>query len=442
MGIIEIFREQNLWWKEGISLKGMVERDIFPLIMDWLETPEIIVITGPRQSGKTTLLFQLISYLLEKGVHPEKIAYFNLDEEDLRTLFKNTNDFIEFLNDVTQGKARFLLIDEVQKVINCGLFLKKIYDLKKRFKIIVSGSSSLEIRKETGEHLTGRKVSFYLTPFTVTEYIRTKGLNWFHKEVRDFNELERIYRTYGESLSSLIEEYIIYGGYPRVVLEADKEKKKILLRELYKDYIRKDVRDFFKIEKIEGYNKLVSLLGLNVGNLLNIEEVSNNLSLPREFVEKSIFALESSFVISRLRPYFTNPRKEIVKMPKIYFNDTGLRNSLVDDFSPLAKRMSVGYLMENFVYNLLKQKNYFPYFWRTQNKAEVDFVIKSKGELIPVEVKHSIFKKPKLSRSFHSFMERYGSTWGIVVTKDFLCKVQIDKAEILFVPFFEANFWI
>jgi len=442
MGIIEIFREQNLWWKEGISLKGMVERDIFPLIMDWLETPEIIVITGPRQSGKTTLLFQLISYLLEKGVHPEKIAYFNLDEEDLRTLFKNTNDFIEFLNDVTQGKARFLLIDEVQKVINCGLFLKKIYDLKKRFKIIVSGSSSLEIRKETGEHLTGRKVSFYLTPFTVTEYIRTKGLNWFHKEVRDFNELERICRTYGESLSSLIEEYIIYGGYPRVVLEADKEKKKILLRELYKDYIRKDVRDFFKIEKIEGYNKLVSLLGLNVGNLLNIEEVSNNLSLPREFVEKSIFALESSFVISRLRPYFTNPRKEIVKMPKIYFNDTGLRNSLVDDFSPLAKRMSVGYLMENFVYNLLKQKNYFPYFWRTQNKAEVDFVIKSKGELIPVEVKHSIFKKPKLSRSFHSFMERYGSTGGIVVTKDFLCKVQIDKAEILFVPFFEANFWI
>lgn len=442
MGIIEIFREQNLWWKEGISLKGMVERDIFPLIMDWLETPEIIVITGPRQSGKTTLLFQLISYLLEKGVHPEKIAYFNLDEEDLRTLFKNTTDFIEFLNDVTQGKARFLLIDEVQKVINCGLFLKKIYDLKKRFKIIVSGSSSLEIRKETGEHLTGRKVSFYLTPFTVTEYIRTKGLNWFHKEVRDFNELERIYRTYGESLSSLIEEYIIYGGYPRVVLEADKEKKKILLRELYKDYIRKDVRDFFKIEKIEGYNKLVSLLGLNVGNLLNIEEVSNNLSLPREFVEKSIFALESSFVISRLRPYFTNPRKEIVKMPKIYFNDTGLRNSLVDDFSPLAKRISVGYLMENFVYNLLKQKNYFPYFWRTQNKAEVDFVIKSKGELIPVEVKHSIFKKPKLSRSFHSFMERYGSTWGIVVTKDFLCKVQIDKAEILFVPFFEANFWI
>jgi len=442
MGIIEIFREQNLWGKEGISLKGMVERDIFPLIMDWLETPEIIVITGPRQSGKTTLLFQLISYLLEKGVHPEKIAYFNLDEEDLRTLFKNTNDFIEFLNDVTQGKARFLLIDEVQKVINCGLFLKKIYDLKKRFKIIVSGSSSLEIRKETGEHLTGRKVSFYLTPFTVTEYIRTKGLNWFHKEVRDFNELERIYRTYGESLSSLIEEYIIYGGYPRVVLEADKEKKKILLRELYKDYIRKDVRDFFKIEKIEGYNKLVSLLGLNVGNLLNIEEVSNNLSLPREFVEKSIFALESSFVISRLRPYFTNPRKEIVKMPKIYFNDTGLRNSLVDDFSPLAKRMSVGYLMENFVYNLLKQKNYFPYFWRTQNKAEVDFVIKSKGELMPVEVKHSIFKKPKLSRSFHSFMERYGSTWGIVVTKDFLCKVQIDKAEILFVPFFEANFWI
>lgn len=442
MGIIEIFREQNLWWKEGISLKGMVERDIFPLIMDWLETPEIIVITGPRQSGKTTLLFQLISYLLEKGVHPEKIAYFNLDEEDLRTLFKNTTDFIEFLNDVTQGKARFLLIDEVQKVINCGLFLKKIYDLKKRFKIIVSGSSSLEIRKETGEHLTGRKVSFYLAPFTVTEYIRTKGLNWFHKEVRDFNELERIYRTYGESLSSLIEEYIIYGGYPRVVLEADKEKKKILLRELYKDYIRKDVRDFFKIEKIEGYNKLVSLLGLNVGNLLNIEEVSNNLSLPREFVEKSIFALESSFVISRLRPYFTNPRKEIVKMPKIYFNDTGLRNSLVDDFSPLAKRISVGYLMENFVYNLLKQKNYFPYFWRTQNKAEVDFVIKSKGELIPVEVKHSIFKKPKLSRSFHSFMERYGSTWGIVVTKDFLCKVQIDKAEVLFVPFFEANFWI
>ena len=442
MGIIEIFREQNLWWKEGISLKGMVERDIFPLIVNWLETPELIVVTGPRQSGKTTLLFQLIGYLLEKGVHPEKIAYFNLDEEDLRTLFKNTTDFIKFLNDVTQGKARFVLIDEVQKVINCGLLLKKIYDLRKGFKIIVSGSSSLEIRKETGEHLTGRKVSFYLTPFTVTEYIRTKGLNWFHEEVRDFNELERIYRTYGGSLSDLIEEYIIYGGYPRVVLEADKEKKKILLRELYKDYVRKDVRDFFKIEKIEGYNKLVSLLGLNVGNLLNVEEVSNNLSLRREFVEKSIFALESSFVISRLRPYFTNPRKEIVKMSKIYFNDTGLRNSLVDDFSPLAKRIGVGYLMENFICNLLKQKNYFPYFWRTQNKAEVDFVIKSKKGLMPVEVKHSIFKKPKLSKSFHSFMERYGSRRGIVVTKDFLYKVEIGKAEILFVPFFEANLWI
>ncbi|MGH7598521.1 MAG: ATP-binding protein, partial [bacterium] len=330
---INSFQLQNPWRLGQFIPQRMFQRRLLQEVLAWINDPDILVIIGSRQVGKTTLLSQIIEHLLANGTSAIDIFYFNLDDWSLQDFFKTPADFLNFV-EVNKKNRAYVFIDEVQRLENPGLFLKYIYDLKKNIKLIVSGSSSLEIRAKVSESLTGRKRLFNLRPFSFDEFVTTKwpgfpavaGKLAIGDSANLLSALGQAQSLYQASLEKWLAEYLQYGGYPRVVLEANAQRKIALLQEIYTSYLQKDIKDFFKIENIAGYNNLLKILSQQIGNLVNVSTISNILSLNQATVDKYLLVLEGTFIFKRLTPFFQNVRRELSKMPKIYALDLGLRN--------------------------------------------------------------------------------------------------------------------
>jgi len=434
---IELFYLQNPWQKGKIPEFPYIQRDIMPDLIRWLEEREALVVTGPRQAGKSTLLKALIKFLLEKRkVRGKDIFYFNLDDARIIKFLSTPEDFVKFIQSFSPRQA-YIFIDEAQRLENPGLFLKCIYDLGLNFKIIISGSSSLELKSKIFESLTGRKIVFHLFPFSFREFLKTKSSFEF-KEIGSWDDLILQDKIYSSFLNKCLEEYLTYGGYPRVVLEKDIVKKKELLWEIYSSYVEKDVVNFLKIELPDKYNNLAKVLSSQIGNLVNINELTNTLGLNRSTVEKYISTLRATFIISLVSPFYKNIRSEISKMPKVYFNDTGLRNSIIDSFGEVNIRPDRGELLENFIYIQLKVSKFLKNvrFWRTKTGGEIDFVIEFDKEIIGLESKFSSFAKPSFSRSLRHFVRDYKPEKIVIVTKDYLQATE--KENVIFLP----SYWI
>lgn len=408
------FNLQNPW-RNGLGVKKFVwvEREIFKEVEKWVEEEEIIVITGARQVGKTTMLRALINFLItKKDVSPRNIFYFNLDSLSLLEFFEDPAELVKFIKSQAENNKKiYVFIDEFQRITEAGLFLKFIYDLGTDIKFIISGSSSLQIGKTVKETLTGRKQVFQLEKFSFKEFLKFKG-----KE--NFLETDSVKYALGE-MEDLFEEYLKWGGYPKVILQDDQEKKKQILNELYESYIKKDIADFLRVDNIVKFNKLVKILASQTGNLLNINEIARTISLERQELEKYVSILEQTFIITLLRPYFTNTRKELVKMPKVYINDFGLYNILSNNFNSIDTRSDKGQLAETFVFHILKKKNSLKY-WRTQTGAELDFLWDAgAGILEGAEVKFSYLDKPIMTRSVASFKEKYTPRRLYILNRNF-----------------------
>ena len=419
-----VFQNQNPWRNELDFFKRQhyLKRTIFNELIKWLDDEEILVLTGSRQVGKSTLMLMLIKYLIEKkNVNPHDIFYFNLDELNLRNTLQNTALLLDFLQVKTSDQKRYLFIDEFQKLPDAGNFIKAIYDLHKPLKIIVSGSSSLKIT-QTRETLTGRKQVFHIYPFGFDEFVNFKN--------PDLLEIENIEIT-GENLKQLFREFLTYGGYPRVILETDHYKKEMKLMEIFNSYLEKDIINLLKIDNVEKFNKLIYLLSNQVGNLVNKNEISNTLALNLATVERYLNLLTGTYVFDLVPPYFSNPRKEISKMPKIYINDLGLKN-IIDTRSLLLRED--GAMIENFVYNELKksQKGKL-YFWRTTSKAEVDFLAKTGDTIIPIEVKYTE-RKPLIKNALLSFYKKYHPRKIVIITKDVFADEKFYDCEVCYIP--------
>lgn len=225
---------------------------------------------------------------------------------------------------------------------------------------------------------------------------------------------------------------------PRIVLEQDLVKKKELLWEIYSSYVEKDIVNFLKIELSDKFNSLVKVLASQVGNLVNIHELTNTLSMNRLTLEKYISILKETFVISKVLPFYRNVRSEISKMPKIYFNDTGLRNSVIDSFGEVNVRPDKGELLENFIYTQMKESGFLKNvrFWRTKTGGEVDFVAEFGKEIIGFESKFTSFTKPSFPRSLRHFVKDYKPKKIIILTKDYLQR--IEEENLVFLP----SYWI
>lgn len=352
----------------------MINRIIIQRINEVLFKGKTIMLFGPRQSGKTTLLEMLA------GVIREKVLFLDCDEPDIR----------KELTDVTStqlmhrfGDARVVMIDEAQRVKNIGITLKLIQDKIKGIQLIVTGSSSLELTSEISEPLTGRKYEFLMLPLSTAEMIGHTD------EITE---------------KRLLEQRLLYGLYPGVVDEPGNERK--ILTNLTASYLYKDIFTFQDIRKPEIIESLLEALALQAGNEVSYHELANTLGIDQLTVRRYIDLLEKAFVVFRLRSFSRNVRNEIRKSRKIYFYDNGVRNALISNFSQINLRTDKGSLWENFlVSERLKLLNNLQidakrYFWRTAQQQEVDYIEERDGQLSAYEFKWTEKKTNKLPATF------------------------------------------
>lgn len=400
----KMFDFQNPWRFPGYHMpqEPYIRRHILAALLEHLSKPEITVLSGARQVGKTFLFKKMIEHLLtEKNTRPEQIFYFNFDALELIEIFTRPADFIEFISGygVAQHK-NYIFLDEFQRIPNGGLLLKNYYDLGLNFKFLVSGSASLEIKSQIKESLVGRKRLFELLPVSFKEYIAFQGLE-------TTQPLALRARFESARYQKALENFIRFGGYPGIVKLTAENDKINLLKEIYDSYLKKDISDYFKVENVLGFNRLVQLLAAQTANLCNLNELAKMSGLTRYFTEIYLGHLQDTFVIRMLRPYFKNIGKSLVKTPKSYFVDPGIRNSIFSLFNPPEQRTDLGAIIENFVFSELIKK--LPsdnlWFFRTQNDSEVDFLYQKGDEIIPIEVKYSKADKIPIPKILTSLAE-------------------------------------
>jgi predicted AAA+ superfamily ATPase len=429
-------------------------REITESIWKWMDDPRIIVLVGSRQVGKTSVLYLLIKQLIEQGVNKESIFYFDLEDFDLLNLFNSgVRDFLLYLEaqGMKPGQRYYVFVDEIQYMDDPNNFLKLIADHHRNLKFICSGSSTLEVRRKFKDSLAGRKVVFEVPTLSFREYLIFKGEEALLKALGTEKKTDEEYHLflherklpleiYKKQIYAHYEEYVVYGGYPAVAKEKERNKKLQLLQDIYESYVRKDINQLFTVENLTAFNNLVRLMALQIGNLVNLHEVTTSLSISRPTVEKYLFVLENTFILKLISPFFANKRKEVVKMPKVYFHDTGMRNQVIRNFQSLSMRPDAGALIENSIFSSLNNHlfNQDLKFWRTKNGNEVDFVIEGE-QIIPVEVKYTTIDSPRLPSGISSFIREYRPGMAYVVTKDFSgnlsVKEETGNSEIVSVTF-------
>ena len=403
-------------------------RDVLDEITPFLEEEGIVLLMGARQTGKTSLLYLLIQKLLTQGTPPSQIVYFDLENiSDFNQLNDLTdfNKFIPILKDlkVDTQKKTFVFIDEIQHLDSPSSFLKYLHDhYKPRLKFIVTGSSSMEIKKKFTDGLTGRIYRFLVKPLSFKEFLEFRKEAGLAQKAADFGlekALPVITAAEEEKLQGFLEEYLIFGGYPAISLLDNNLVKQKTLQEIYSLYIRRDIKDLGKIDDVKGYNKLAVLLSHQIGNLINEQELSTSSGLSRPTISKYLFLLENTFILHRVSPFYSNKRTEITKTPKVYFDDVGLRNAVINNFEPLTTRADKGQLLENFVYSQLNKRAGLSdkvRFWRTQSKNEVDFVWqKGMSTPYPLEVKSKFSPKRPLPGGMKSFVKKYQPSKAFIV---------------------------
>jgi predicted AAA+ superfamily ATPase len=408
--------------------KNYIEREIEKRILSFINDKEVIALCGPRQSGKSTLLKKIGLFLQEK--YGQDNVFF-VDFEDEIEKLKFETDPKEYLKFYLRKKNKvFILLDEIQYVKESGKILKLLYDHYPQLKLIVSGSSSLDVGK-IGQFLVGRVVFFELYPFSFLEFLQAKDKNLYleYQEKRFFMEKpKKVDSLFKDKLRKLLEEYLTYGGYPRIVLEKDEQKKIFLLKNLFSAYVEKDIVKLYGVKYKEKAIILLKYLAEKVGGLLNFNELCQLTNLHFHEVKELISIFEQTYVIKRISPFYKNLVTELKKNPKVYFFDLGFRNLLVDRFNFSDDEW--GKILENYGFLLYKEKSLN--FWRTTAKAEVDFVLKEKNDLIPIEIK----KTAKISRSLLSFINVYHPKIVLIFNLDKSDSFSRNNTKIFFIPIF------
>jgi len=352
----------------------MIKRDIENSILERLFKGKVLLIFGPRQVGKTTLIKKIGEL---SGV---PYLYLNGDEPDIRSELKNASSGL--LKNLF-GKHQLILIDEAQRIENIGLTIKLAFDTLPNVQIIASGSSSFELANVANEPLTGRKIEYHLFPFSITELIEANGL---------LNE------------KRLLSQRLIYGSYPDVVNNPGEEIQ--LLNQLTNSYLYKDLFALDGIKKNSLFENLAKALALQLGQEVSYSELSKLLGVDKNTIEKYLNLMEQAFIIFRLPALNRNVRNEIKKGKKYYFYDNGVRNSILADFNSLELRTDKGSLWENYLISE-RWKTYsyqalygHRYFWRTTQQQEIDYIEERDAKMYAFEFKWDSSKKARIPLTF------------------------------------------
>ena len=413
----------------------MIKRKLFKALENHLDKKEITFIVGPRQAGKTTLMM-LAKEHLEKA--REKTVFLNLDVETDRKFFISQEQLLRKITlEIGAGRG-YVFIDEIQRKENAGVFLKGLYDMNLPYKFIVSGSGSVELKEHIHESLAGRKQMFELTTLTFEEFVDFRTGYKYEDRLADFFDLEK------ERTKRFFEEYLNFGGYPRVVLSETADEKRRVIAELYQSYLERDVVYLLGVQKTDGFTALVKLMASQIGNLVRVSELSQTLGLSVATIKNYLWYMQKTFLLNKTTPFFTNVRKEITKSPVYYFYDLGMRNYAVGMFGTATITGDVGFLFENFVFNVLKGKIGDSatqiHFWHTKDKAEVDFVINAGREVVPLEVKYRELKTPQTTRSFQSFLSKYHPSKAYVVHLGVRSGEKTGNTNVYLLPYWEFIF--
>ena len=352
----------------------MISREIIQNIHSKLDDNKAIILMGPRQVGKTTLL-----KYLEKEMNIPSI-WWNGDEPDIRRILtESTSTQLKRLI----GEAKLLFIDEAQRIENIGLTLKLIVDSISELKVIATGSSSFDLSNKINEPLTGRKWEFMMYPISEQELINHHGI------------LEE---------RRLLEQRLIYGFYPEIVTHSGQQQE--LLLELTNSFLYRDIFTLENIKKPINLERLVQALAFQIGQEVSINELAQTVGLDFHTVERYLSLLEKSYVIFQLSPFSRNLRNEMKKSRKIYFFDNGIRNSEIKQFNPIGMRNDQGALWENFLmaerlkvleYNKIATNSFF---WRNHAQQEIDYIEERNGEIHAFEFKWNPKAKIRFSKSF------------------------------------------
>ena len=342
----------------------MIQRAIFEQIKSDLENnPKIIIVYGPRQVGKTTLVRKILAEM------PYKSLEINADLHTYIEVLSSRD--IDRMKELV-GSNELLFIDEAQNIPNIGINLKILHDSLPNLRIIVTGSSSFELANQIQEPLTGRTWTYRMYPISIQEL--------------------QVDNTPFE-LKSNLEDYLRFGMYPEVLKSKGKEDKIRYLQELSSAYLYKDILQLSNIRHSDKLVKLLKLLAFQVGSEVSVHELGKSLEMSHDTVNSYIDLLEKGFIVFRLGGFSRNLRKEVTKMAKIFFYDTGIRNMIIENFNPLDLRQDVGGLWENFLVAERKKKIAYQrlfgssYFWRTYTGAELDYVEEREGQLHGFEFK-------------------------------------------------------
>lgn len=400
--------------------------------MDHLTQKEMSLIVGPRQAGKTTLMEMLKEYLENRG---ERTLFLNLDIEWDRPHFESQAALLNKIKLELGQKHGYVFIDEIQRKEDAGLFLKGLFDLKLPYKFILSGSGSLELKQKIHESLVGRKRLFELTTVTFEEFINHRTDYRYEENLTDFLAIEK------DRAQQLLSEYMHFGGYPRIVMAAEQREKLRLIDDIYRSVIEKDIAYLLKLDKPDVFSALIKILAGQVGQLMNYSEMASTLNVSFSTVKKYLWYAQKIFLVELIAPYARNIRKEISKSPVPYFWDLGLRNYSLGLFGHLESPAEKGFVFENLVFLILRQKLRFKAaklnYWRTKDKAEVDFVIEAGKTLIPAEVKFKHLKQDKVPASLRSFIDKYKPEQAYIINLDLSKTLKINKTTLFFLPFHE-----
>ncbi len=361
----------------------MINRYYSKKINKYLEPNKVLVLYGPRQVGKTTLLKEFLK------TYKGKVYSSTGEDSNLQRILESS----EFSKIIPFFKGYDLaVIDEAQKINNIGQGLKIIVDHIKGIKVIATGSSSFDLSNKVGEPLVGRQRIKKLFPVSSIELADNYGRMFLHEQ---------------------LENLLVYGSYPKVIIAKSFIEKKEYLAQIRDSYLYKDILEFEKIKNNRKILDLLRLIAWQIGHEVSLQEIGNSLSISKNTVERYLDLLEKSFVLINVRGFSRNLRKEVTKMSRYYFYDNGVRNAIIENFNSLENRNDIGALWENFIImERLKKQAYKPifsnnYFWRTYDQKEIDWVEEREGKLFGYEIKWSDkkCKEPKLWRETYENAE-------------------------------------
>ena len=408
--------------------KIYIPRILEAKVRSLLETREIIAILGARQVGKTTLMRHIFEAL------PDPKVFLDFEDPEVLSLFDE--DIRSFARLYVEGKD-FVFLDEFQYSREGGKHLKYLYDHYSA-KFVISGSSSLDLAVRAASMLVGRIFLLELFPLNFAEFLSFTDpdlLPLVQDHTRAQNPLPP---SLHRRLLRHIEAFTRWGGYPRVVLARTPEEKEEVLKNLLITYLMKDIRGFFRLASEYPLQKLMRALALQVGGLIQYNELSQVSGLSYHELKRHLAILEETYIVRLSRPFFTNRRLELVKNPKVYFVDPGFRNHLIRDFRGWDSRPDTGKLVENFVASELIKQGHSLRFWRTKSGAEVDFVVETAEGPVPLEVKAG--QTRTIGKSLRSFIRKYRPSAAYLLYTGNIATETVEGVRVRLLPLYAVPF--